>query len=241
MMGGMSALLLLAASCTQFEGVSGPADSGPSDSGPSDSGADTSTKAGIVLVREGANTASGITKLTVTLPTPPADGHALILVVGANMSYPSGVTGGGVANWTKAVQSGEHIATSIWVGLGVSGATSEVTITWPDSQPTAGALLTEWAGLTAFDRAGAIDKGSNTMPTVVPFAAQPGQLLFAAAGTQSTASTPTSGFTAIDSVASSGSVTVVGAYLSTVSAGSYGTSWTMSSPAGWDTMLVALR
>jgi hypothetical protein len=229
-----AALLLAAATCTPF-GSDTEAKSGAGDSG-ADAG-------GAVLVREGASTGTSTTTLTVALPTRPADGHALVLVVASNKDYPSGVAGGGIASWINAAQAGAHVATEIWVGLGVSSATSDVTITWPAPQPAAVALLTEWAGLSALDSPGAAADGKTATPTVAPFAAQPAQLLFAVAGTQSLAAGPTNGFSAITPAtpASNGSVKVVAAYLKVGSAGMYGTSWTMPSPAGWDTTLVALR
>ena len=235
-----SAVLLLAAKCTPFDSDSGASDSGASDSGAGDSeasdgGADgSSNKADAgpaALVREGANTASNTLSLTVTLPNAPADGHALILVVGSNGNYPTGVSGGGAASWVNAVQSGLHVAS----------ATPDVTIRWGAKQTTAAALLTEWAGLSALDSPGGTNQGSSATPSVPPFAAQPGQLLFAAAGTQASTSTPTNGFTAIATPASSGSVILVGAYLRVDTASSHGTSWTMSPANGWDTMLVALH
>lgn len=258
MMSGIfaSGALLLAARCAPFASDSGAPDSGASDSGALDSGAsdggaldsgaegsvDGSDAGGAVYVQERTNTASNTTTLTVTLRSPPANGHALVLVVGADTAFPSSVAGGGVTTWNKRVQAGAHVATSIWIGLGVSSATPDVTVTWSGQQSAAVALLTEWAGISAFDSPGATSSDRSTTPTVMPFAAQPGQLLFAAAGTQSTASPPmNTGFSAIDGAASSGSVHVVGAYLRVGSAGMYGTSWTMSTADGWDAMLVALH
>jgi hypothetical protein len=240
-----SAALLLAATCSPFGGVSDATDSGAGDSGAGDGAtegsADAGDPGGAVLVREAANTASNAATLTVTLPTPPADGHVLVLLVGSNGAYPTKVAGGGATSWTNPVQAGAHVATAIWVGLGVSGAVPDVTITWNAQQLTVAALLTEWAGLSAIDSSGASSGGSSATPTVTPFAAVPGQLLFAAAGTQSPASAPTNGFTAVTTTAASGSVRMVGAYLKVASNGSYGTGWTMSPSNGWDTILVALH
>jgi hypothetical protein len=240
-----SAALLLAATCTPFSSDSEAGDSGVVETGAGDGGNEGSADAadaarGAALVQESSNIASGTTKLTVTLPSPPANGHALVLVVGTNQDYPSGIVGG-ASSWTRSAQSGKHISTGIWIGLGVLNDTPTVTITWAAPQPAVAALLTEWAGLSALDSAGAISNGLSTTPMVTPFVAQPGQLLFAAGGTQSIASLPTNGFVAINARPSNGSVNVIGAYRRVDVAGSYGTSWTMSTATGWDTLLVALH
>jgi hypothetical protein len=248
MMRGMfaSAGLLLAARCTPFDGASEAVDGGAADGGGGDGArvdgpADDADAGGAVLVGEVAKTGSKTSTLTVTLPAPPGHGHVLVLVVGSNGNHATGVAGGGATSWVNAAQSGLHVATAIWVGLGVSQPTPDVTITWAAQQPAAAALLTEWAGLSALDSPGAPSMGSSTTPTITPLAAQPGQLLFAAAGTQSTASTPTNGFSAVATAALSPNVSVVGAYLKVGAAGSYGTSWTMPTANGWDAMLVALH
>ena len=249
-----SAALLLAAKCAPFSDVSEASDSGAGDGAAGDSGggdsgasdgggaADSADAAGVVFIRQVGNTASNTAALTVTLPSPPAAGHALVLVVGTDDAFPSGVTGGGVSSWINPAQSGTHVSTAIWVGLGVSQATPSITVTWSTAQPHAAAILTEWEGLSAFDSAGTANKGVTTTAIVTPFAAQPGQLLFAAAGTEAPVKTPpTGGFSALDAVHVPSAFDVLGAYQNVGSAGTYGTSWTISTAIGWDTILVALH
>jgi len=248
------AAYLLAATCTPFEAGDSGSDSGVSDSGAGDSGVAGDSGAvdggaegsvpgdagSAVLVRAVANTATSNTKLIVEFPTAPADGHTLILVIGSDGTYPLSVTGAGAASWVDAAKEGTHISTQIWVAVGVINATPDVTITWSNGVKAVG-ILTEWAGLSAFDSAGNTSEGSSTTALVTPFNAQAGQLLFAAAGTQSLASNPTDGFSAIDAPATNGSVGVVAAYLSVGAAGTYKTSWTKATTNGWDTMLIALH
>jgi hypothetical protein len=246
-----SAALLLAARCAPFDAVSEASDSGTSDSSGGDSGAsdgggaaDGTDAGAVVFVQEASNTGSGAATLTVTLTKAPADGHSLVLVVGSNGDYPSGVSGGGVRSWSNPAMSGLHVSTSIWVGLAVSNASPTVTITWQTAPPRAGALLTEWAGLSAVDSAGTSNKDMTPTSTVIvtPFAAQPGQLLFAAAGTQAPATAgPTGGFSPLGPVLVASSFDLLAAYLKVGATGPYGTSWTISTAIGWDTILVALH
>ena len=254
-----SAALLLAARCTPFSGNVESADSGVDDgaaldgSGSSDGGAsdgggppDGPDAGGIVFVQQASNAKATAATLTVTLPVPPAAGHALVLVVGSNADFPSKVSGGGVSSWVNRAQSGMHVPTSIWVGFDVSGTAprlADITVTWPTAQPRAAALLTEWAGLSAFDSAGTPSKDVSSTVIVLPFAARPGQLLFAAAGSEAAAkASPTGGFSALDPVpAPLLSFELLGAYLNVGPAGSYATSWTLFQPVGWDSILVALH
>ena len=219
-----SAALLLAAKCAPFDGVSQASDSGAGDSsgggesGASDGGglADGADAGGVVFVQEASSVASGATTLTVTLTKAPTDGHSLVLVVGSNGEYPSAVSGGGVASWSNPATSGLHVSTAIWVGLRVSNGSPTITVTWPTAPPHAAALLTEWAGLSAVDSAGTSNKDMTPTSTVIvtPFVAQPGQLLFAAAGTQASATAgPTGGFSPLGPVLVPSSFDVLAAYL----------------------------
>lgn len=200
--------------------------------------------AGPQLVQQKSRANGTATSLSLTLDTPPTSGNTLVMM-GAGPSAPlDGVSGGGVATWTRAAFSPVHANVEIWVGV-TDGSSSTVTITLASSDSSLTMMVNEWSGLAttlALDGATA-DAGMTSPASAGPISTTHAHdlLLFAVADfTPNTFGTP-AGFTALAGEA--GQVTgvnQVGWYREVTSIGTYSPSVTETRHE-WDACLIALE
>jgi hypothetical protein len=196
--------------------------------------------AGPSLVQQKAASAANVSSFTLTLDAAPRNGSALILAVNGWGAEPSSVVGGGVA-WALVSSSCQHECGSLWVGFEASSGGAQLTITWSSVQAGVAATASEWVGLTAVSGSASSNGIGSPASTASLGVAQAGELVFATAATHdTTAGSPSSGFTALAGAAvAAADVQVIGAYLFASSAGSLSTSWPMGNSDGWDTQIVA--
>lgn len=110
----------------------------------------------------------GVDALTVTLDAAPAPGHLLVLIGGDPKAPLTGVTGGGVRTWTRAVRSIENSNIEIYYGI-TDGSSATVAMALAGSDNVKTAVVTEWADVTIFERATANDGTVTpaTTPTIL--------------------------------------------------------------------------
>ena len=100
------------------------------------------------LVQQGVNAADTATSLSVTLPNLPAAGDVLVMVGGNPHAVLDGVSGGGVASWTRAVYSDTNANIEIWYGV-TTGASATVTITCASNTLSMNMSVSEWSDMAA--------------------------------------------------------------------------------------------
>lgn len=251
------ATCLGATACTAIAGlgsVPNPVDGGASDGAGSSSGSgspDGASSSGsggdsgaVALVQQITGSTSGNTNpVTLTLPSPPTSGDALVLAISASGEDPSNVSGGGVT-WMKRASSGEHFAVSVWTGFDVApGASTTVTLTWSQENESFAGVLTEWRGLSEYVQ-GQTAFGEGSTIATPSVGANPGDLVLAAAGMDGNEENNSveglaGGFTALQYPTIADDRAVV-AYLLPSSAGTFEATWTDSVSDGWDAVIVGL-
>ena len=103
--------------------------------------------------------------LNATLPATPQPGDVLVMVGAANHGTLAGVSGGGVATWTRAAYSPTNANIEIWFGV-TDGSSATVTITFPNNPLSIWMVVSEWSGLT-----GALDAAHATAGKTSPASA----------------------------------------------------------------------
>jgi hypothetical protein len=213
------------------DGADAPADGPLTDADAADAGGGPS------VVQRAGHPAQNVTSLSLSLALPVGPRAALVLLVATSSSDPVSVAGGG-ASWTKRVSAGQHVATSLWLGLGPSG-NGDVTSTFAGNQAEATALLTEWADLGGL-RSSVTQSGIGTAISTASLDGVSGETLLAVVGMHNhSVGAPTNGFTEIGSVGIADTQLLV-AFKGDGSSGPFTTGWTASTADGWDALLATL-
>jgi len=105
--------------------------------------------------------------LTVALPGAPVAGHVLVMVGAANHFQLDGVSGGGVATWSRAARSNNNANVELWVGV-TNGSSSSVSITLANNPGAIWMQVSEWSGL---DTAALLDGAKAASGTTNPASA----------------------------------------------------------------------
>jgi len=119
-----------------IDATSDPVGTGQPDAGP----------AGIALIQQTTGSKPSATSASATLPRPTVPGDLLVVVGGDDGGLMSGVTGGGVASWSRATASDKHANIEIWYGVVTTASSSAVTLA-SDATGNARLNVTEWSGL----------------------------------------------------------------------------------------------
>lgn len=103
-----------------------------------------------VLVQQVANSGTGLSSLSLTLPQLPTTGNLLVICHDSTSGGNSTVSGGGVATWTLCQSSlPAQDNSEIWAGVVGSTPSTAITITLGGSPNDASAIATEWRGLAS--------------------------------------------------------------------------------------------
>lgn len=200
--------------------------------------------AGAQLVQQKARDSATATSLSLTLDTPPTSGNMLVMMGAGPSAQLDGVSGGGVATWTRAAFSPVHTNMEIWFGV-TDGSSSTVTISLAQSDASLSMLVSEWSGLaTTLALDGASANAGATSPASagsITTTHAHDLLLFAVSDyTPNSFGTP-SGFTALTPLAGNQTgVNQVGWYREVTTTGTYSASVTETRHE-WDAVLVALK
>jgi hypothetical protein len=196
------------------------------------------------LVQQSTANASGST-ITLNLNQNPHVGNALVLSLANDSRFAVSVTGGGVT-WAQATSSCNHICTEIWYGLNSSGSGTSITVNYGNTGNIA-AQISEYTGVGGVDAVGANNGISASIATASPTTLNANDLLVAAAGVHgasglTVSAGPTKNFYPLNTAAAAANdPTIVPGYGVFSATGIYSTGWTLSSSAGWDTVIVALK
>ncbi|HEX3761509.1 MAG TPA: hypothetical protein VHW23_22585 [Kofleriaceae bacterium] len=135
-----------------------------------------------VLVQEATHGASSGSPLTVTLPSLPTAGDVLIVLAGAAQAPLSGVSGGGVAEWTPAARSPINCNEEIWYGTS-DGTSAAVSILLPGNMNVIFGHVSQWHGLatTPLDAATASSAAASPVTPGTLMTRQASDLLVLAA------------------------------------------------------------
>lgn len=197
-----------------------------------------------VVVQQAKASAPNGSPLSVTLPSPPTSGDLLVMVGAANHGGLAGVSGGGVATWTRAAQSLINANIEIWFGV-TTGSSSTVAISFPANQLPIWMAVSEWSGVATSN---IIDGARATAGTASPAGAgaitttNPQDLLIfgVADSAPNTWGVPSQGaWTAMTSI-STPAIAQLAWYQVVSSSGSYGPQVSETAHA-WDAAVAAFR
>ncbi len=120
-----------------------------------------------MLVQQITKYADNGATLAVNLTASPIAGNVLIMVGASNHGLLMGVTGGGVATWTRATQSHVNADVEIWFGV-TDGSSRGVTLGMPGNPGAIWMEVSEWSGL---DAANLLDQATAAAGTTSPASA----------------------------------------------------------------------
>jgi hypothetical protein len=100
------------------------------------------------LVQQNVGYQATAAQLSITLANLPASGDVLVFVGGCPQSRLDGVTGAGIATWTRGTYSDVNANVEIWYGV-TDGTNATVTASLATCQGPFWGAVTEWSGLTA--------------------------------------------------------------------------------------------
>ncbi|NVB76982.1 MAG: hypothetical protein HOV81_01185 [Kofleriaceae bacterium] len=199
---------------------------------------------GAILVQQKGRERIASSSLATTLDVPPVAGHTLVMIGGGPVAPLVGVSGGGIATWTRAAFSPVAANVEIWYGV-TDGSSSTVTITAQSAASSLTMLVTEWSGIAttlALDGAAAdaVQPGEATAGQIATTNAHDLVLFAVASFTPNTYGT-LSGYTALTSLAGTQTgVSQVAWYREVTTTGTFAPSVSVTN-SEWDACLVALE
>jgi len=194
------------------------------------------------LVQQATGTSSGSSTVSVSLPSNPAAGDALVLsVTNGGGQTVSSVSGGGTS-WTRAGASCDHVCTELWYGLDSSGSGKVITVTYGGAT-NAAANVSEFSGINGFDGFTSGYGVSTTASTDSLSTTNANDVLVGTAGIDYTSISggPSNSFIPLASASAGSDALLEGAYDVSTSSGSLATGWTVPEAVGWDSGILALK
>lgn len=177
--------------------------------------------------------------MPITLDALPSSGNTLLVAVGGNGGFLSGVSGGGVISWAHSVRTGTFDDCELWYGVVGPTPSANVLITPPSAERIV-SKTEEWFGQLTPDQS---HSATATSTTIDPGSITPttnGQLVMAVGvAFQTISAGPTNGFTDEGTVASASFSMGVASLLQT-SAAAADTAWTIPS-SGWDAGITSFK
>lgn len=193
------------------------------------------------IVQQATGTGTG-TSFTVTLSQAAAVGNLLVICIGNDSGFTSGVSGGGVT-WVAGPQSGSHVPAEIWYGPNSTGVGTTITITLTNPSTNASANVSEWKNMVTsspLDKSSGVT-GISTTPTVTPITPTGiNYLVISASCSEEIKTLPTNNFISLTS-ATANTLNTVGSYNIISSGLALSTGWTMSPSDGWDAVIASFK
>jgi len=196
------------------------------------------------LIQQAANSGTGITSLTVTLPQTPQLGDVLIVTEVSNYNR-AGVSGGGVSSWTYIWSQANENTVIVYSIVGSSpSATLTITLVATPSPGDLCAVVSEWSGLSGATDGTGIATGTASPITTAPITtANATDLLISVRGDTGsmTPGSPGTGWTAFTAPPQQPKAQIEAAYQIVSATGSYSTTWSDTGSTGWGAVIAALK